>query len=149
MYKSKQVSKRAKSSRCNAYIQKEDPLDKTNYRPISIIPTVSKILEIILFNQLRFLNKLPSPLLCGFRKRYSSQYVLINLLQKWKKCLDAFDGIVGKLSMDFSNAYDCVNHDLIIAKLETYGVDKNSLRLIQYYLSKRQQKVKVGSSFSE
>ena len=130
--------------------KKEDPLDKTNYRPISILPTVSKIFERILFNQLqRFSNKFLSPLLCGFRKGYSTQYALINLLQKWQKCLDASDGIVGTLLMDLSKAYDCVNHDLIIAKLEAYGVGENSLRLIQNYLSQRQQRVKVGSSFSE
>ena len=51
--------------------------------------------------------------------------------------------------MDLSKAYDCVNHDLIIAKLEAYGVGDNSLRLIQNYLSQRQQRVKVGSSFTE
>ena len=51
--------------------------------------------------------------------------------------------------MDLSKAYDCVNHDLIIAKLEAYGVGENSLRLIQNYLSQRQQRVKVGSPFSE
>ena len=63
--------------------KKEDPLEKTNYRPISILPTVSKIFEIILFNQLqRFSNKYLTPLLCGFRKVCSTQYVLINLLQK-------------------------------------------------------------------
>ena len=50
--------------------------------------------------------------------------------------------------MDLSKAYDCVNHDLI-TKLETSGVGENSLRLIQNYLSQRQQRVKVGSSFSE
>ena len=126
------------------------PLDKTNYRPISILPTVSKIFERILFNQLqRFSNKILSPLLCGFRKVYSTQYALINLLQKWQKGLDASDGIVGTLLIDLSKAYDCVNHDLIIAKLEAYGVGENSLRLIQNYLSQRQQRVKVGSSLSE
>ena len=51
--------------------------------------------------------------------------------------------------MDLSKAYDCVNHDLIIAKLEAYGVGENCLRLIQNYLSQRQQRVKLGSSFSE
>ena len=75
--------------------RKEDPLDKTNHRPIIILPTVSKIFEIILFSQLqRFSNKFLSPLLCGFRKGYSTQYVLINLLQKWQKCLHASDRIV-------------------------------------------------------
>ena len=57
--------------------------------------------------------------------------------------------IAGTLLMGLSKAYDCVNHDLIIAKLEAYGVGENSLRLIQNYLSQRQQRVKVGSSFSE
>ena len=47
--------------------------------------------------------------------------------------------------MDLSKAYECVNHHLIIAKLEVYGVGENSLRLIQNYLSNRQQRVKVGS----
>ena len=51
--------------------------------------------------------------------------------------------------MDLSKAYDCVNHDLIILKLEAYGAGENSLRLIQNYLSQRQQRVKLGSSFSE
>ena len=51
--------------------------------------------------------------------------------------------------MNLSKAYDCVNHDLIIAKLEAYGVGENSLRLIQNYLSQRQQRIKVVSSLSE
>ena len=64
-------------------LKKEDPLDKTNYRPISILPTVSEIFERISFNQLqRFSNKFFSLLLCGFRKWYNTQYDLINLLQK-------------------------------------------------------------------
>ena len=51
--------------------------------------------------------------------------------------------------MELLEAYDCVIHDLIIAKLEAYGVGKNSLRFIQNYLSQRQQRVKVGSFLSE
>ena len=59
------------------------------------------------------------------------------------------EGIVGTLLMDLSKAYDCVNHDLIIAKLEACGVGKNSLKTIQNYLSQRKQRVKVGLSLSE
>ena len=77
-------------------------------------------------------------LLCGFRKGYSTQHALINLLQKWQKYLDASDGILGTLLMDLSKPYDCVNHDLIIAKLEAYGFGESSLRLIQNYLSQSQ-----------
>ena len=82
MYKTKQISKRAKNSRYNAYIQKKDPLDKTNYRRISILPTISKIFERI-FDQLQhFSNKFLAPLHCGFRKVYSTQSPLIKLLLK-------------------------------------------------------------------
>ena len=66
-----------------------------------------------------------------------------------KSAKGASDGIVGTLLIDLSKAYDCVNHDLIIPKLEAYGVGENSLRPIQNYLSQRQQRVKVGSSLSE
>ena len=51
--------------------------------------------------------------------------------------------------MDLSKAYDCVNHDLIVVKLEKYGVSENGLILIQNFVSQRQQRVKVGSSLSE
>ena len=139
MYKENKFPKELKIADITGILKKQDLLDKTNYRPISILPTVSKIFQRILFNQpQRFSNKFLSPLLCGFSKGCSTQYALINLLQKWQKCLDASDGIVGTLLMDLSKAYDCVNHDLIIAKLEAYGVGENSLRLIQNYLSQKQ-----------
>ena len=51
--------------------------------------------------------------------------------------------------MDLSKAHDCVNHDLITAKLEAYAVGENSLSLILNYISQRQQWVKVDSSLSE
>ena len=90
-----------------------------------------------------------SPLLCGYRKGCSTQYAFINLLQKWKRCLDASDGIVGTLLVDLSKGYDCASHDLIIGKLEECGIGENSSRLMQNYLSQRQQRVKVGWSLSE
>ena len=134
--KQKEFAKELKVVNITPIFRKEDPLDKTNHRPIIILPTVSKIFEIILFSQLqRFSNKFLSPLLCGFRKGYITQYVLINLLQKWQKCLDASDRIVWTLLMDLSKTYDYGNHDLIITKIKAYGVGKNSLRLIQNYLS--------------
>ena len=86
--------------------KKQDPIDKTNDRPLSILLTVSKIFE-TLFNQLRFSSKFLLPLLCEIRKGYSTQYAPINL-QKWQNCLDASDGIVGTLLMDLSKVYDCL-----------------------------------------
>ena len=78
-----------------------------------------------------------------------STHALISLPQKWQRCLDASDGTVGTLLIDLSKAYNCVNHELIIAKLQTYRVGENSLRLIQNYLFQKQQRVKVGSSLGE
>ena len=61
--------------------KKENPIDKTNYRPISVLPTVSKVFEGILFNQLqRCSNKFLSPVFCGFRKGYFTQCALISLI---------------------------------------------------------------------
>ena len=67
-----------------------------------------------------FVNKL----LCGFRKAHSTQHALFRLLQKWQKELDS-SGIVGTILMDLSKAYECLPHDLVIAKLEAYGLDTN------------------------
>ena len=50
--------------------------------------------------------------------------------------------------MDLSKAYDCISHELLVAKLECYGLDELSLKLILDYLSNRKQRTKIGSSFS-
>ena len=86
-------------------------------------------------------------LLCGFRKAHSTQHALFRLLQKWQKELDLF-GIVGTILINLSKAYDCLPHDLIIAKLEAYGLDTNSLRFFFDYLRRRKQRIKMGSAYS-
>ena len=75
-------------------------------------------------------------LLCGFRKACSTQHALFRLLQKWQKELDS-GGFIGTILMDLSKAYDCLPHDLLIAKLEAYGLDNGSLNLLLDYLSFR------------
>ena len=68
-----------------------------------------------------FLNEL----LCGFPKAHSAQHVLFRL-QKWQKELDS-SGIVGAILMDLSKAYDCLVRDLVIVKLEVYGLDMSKI----------------------
>ena len=121
---------------------------KTNFRPVSVLPLLAKVFEKIMYDQLceyakAFLNKL----LCGFRKAHSTQHALFRLLQKWQEELDS-SRIVGTVLMDLSKAYDCLPHDLIIAKLEAYGLDTNSLRFIFDYLSSRKQRTKIRSAYS-
>ena len=84
----------------------------------------------------------------GFRKAHSTQHALFRLPQSWQKALDNSE-YVGTAPMDLSKAYDCIPHDLLIAKLEAYGLDKTSLHLLRYYLSNRKQRAKNGSSFSD
>ena len=128
--------------------KKEDQNDKTNYRPISLLPLISKIFEKFLYQQIEdFSNKILSPKLCGFRKGHSTQHALLNLLKNWQKCLDK-SGVVGTVLMDLSKAYDCLPHDLLLAKLSAYGFDESAITLIANYLSNRYQRVKIGSTFS-
>ena len=70
------------------------------------------------------------------------------MLQSWQKCLDQ-RGNVGAILMDLSKAYDCLPHDLILAKLRAYGIGRKSLRLLNNYLKKRFQRVKIGSKLSD
>ena len=86
--------------------------------------------------------------MCGFREKYSTQHALIKLVEACRKCLDG-KGIVGIVLMDLSKAYDCLPHDLLIAKLAAYGFGTGSLNLLQSYLSYRKQRVKIGSTFSD
>ena len=58
-------------------------------------------------------------------------------------------GFVGTILMDLSKAYDCLPHDLMVAKLEAYSISKESLQLISDYLSYRKQRTKIGSAYSE
>ena len=125
-----------------------DPTFVGNYRPISILPTVSKVFEKIIANQLNpFLESRFSNLLCGFRKGHSTQHALLRLIHLWQKALDN-SNIVGTVLMDLSKAYDSLPHDLLIAKLAAYGVSHKSLLFIYDYLNSRQHRVKIGDEFS-
>ncbi|XP_057297358.1 uncharacterized protein LOC130627302 [Hydractinia symbiolongicarpus] len=126
--------------------KKGSSTDKVNYRPVSLLPTVSKVFESILAKQLLpFFNTFLSKHLCGFRKSYSCQYAILNMLQKWQEC-HSISGKVGAVLMDLSKAFDCLPSGLLIAKLEAYGVGYNTLKLVLSYLSNRKHRVELGSS---
>ena len=119
-----------------------------NYRPVSILPILSNIHEKLIYNQLfEFAENILNSIICGFRKAHSTQYALFKLLQSWPKEIDNHD-FVGTILMDLSKAYDCIFHELLIAELHSYGVTKNSLKLILNYPSRRKQRTKIGSSVS-
>ena len=114
----------------------------------SVLSTISKIFERIMLSQINvYMTDKLSPFLCGFRKGMSSQHSLLYLIEKIKKSMDKSEEY-GIVLTDLSKAFDCLPHDLLIAKLHSYGFDYLSLKLIYSYLSNRFQRVKVNSNFS-
>ena len=84
---------------------------------------------------------------CGFRKGYSVINSLLPITEKWRKSLDAGQAF-GALLTDLSKAFECLPHELLIAKLNAYGVDIPSLKLLYSYLNKRKQRVKLNGTYS-
>ena len=73
----------------------------------------------------------------GFRRGYNAQHDLMNLIEKWKESVDN-GGAFGVLLTDLSKVFECLPCELLIAKLDAYGFDKSSLKLIHSYLNRKQ-----------
>ena len=129
--------------------KKESRNEKENYRPISILPNLSKIFERCMYDQLKdHFDKLLSKYQCGFRKGFSTQHCLLAMIEKLRKSLDS-GGSSAALLTDLSKAFDCLPHDLLIAKLHAYGIKKGSLNLLFSYLKNRKQRVRLNNTYSE
>ena len=83
----------------------------------------------------------------GYRKGYSTEQCLTVMLEIWKKALDG-KGTAGAILTDLSKAFDCLNHNLLIAKMAAYGFEESALQFIHNYLKDRKQRTWVNSSFS-
>ena len=128
--------------------KKNSRTDKENYRPVSILPNISKIYERCLYKQLYdYFDVIFSRNQCGFRKGFSVVNCLLPMIEKWRESLDQ-GGVYGALLTDLSKAFDCLPHELIIAKLYTYEVDMPSLKLMNSHLSKRRQRIKINDVYS-
>ena len=83
----------------------------------------------------------------GFRKGFSTQHCLLLMLEKWKRAVDN-NKVFGALLTDLSKAFDCISHDLLIVKLNAYGLSLPALKLVHSYLQNRKQRTKIWSSYS-
>ena len=119
---------------------------KDNYRPVSILPVISKIFEA--FKQITFfIDPLLSNFQCDFVKGFGAQDCLLAMLEHWKSEVDKRQ-MFGTLLADLSEAFDCLSHELVITKLKTYGFSLSALKLIHNYFSKRQHITKINQYYS-
>ena len=136
-----------KSADISAAFKQGSRNKKENYRPISILPLISKIFEKIICRQLsNHFDNILSKFQCGFRKGYSPQHCLLLMVDKWKKAVDNHK-VFGAVLTDLSKAFDCICHDLLIAKLNAYGLSLSSLKPISNDLQNRKQRNKIGSIY--
>ena len=82
----------------------------------------------------------------GYRRLHSSLHILIRLIKEWKTQLDK-NKIVGSVLLDFSKAFDCIPQDLLIAKLDAFGFDKQALSFIYSYLKNKKLSVGINNVY--
>ena len=111
--------------------KKDDPQKSKNYRPVSILPVVSKVSEGSYINKwVCMFKNICHHILCGYRKGFSIQQALLSLLERWKDVLDQ-KGYDGAVLVYLSKAFDTLNYDLLIVKLHAYGFSGEPLQLIK------------------
>ena len=95
--------------------------NKGNYRPVNILPNLSKIFEKCMFEQMsQIFENMFSKYQCGFRTGFSTQQCLLAMLEKWTRSVNN-SKMFGALLTDLWKAFDCLDYDLLIAKLNAYS----------------------------
>lgn len=122
----------------------------TNYRPISLLTSFSKIFEKVMHNRLSEFIERHDILYCcqfGFRKNHSTSLALTHLVNKITSAIDRKEVTAG-VFLDLSKAFDTINHDILFVKLEHYGINGLALRWIKSYFLGRRQFVQFKDSRS-
>ena len=100
---------------------------KTNYRPVTILPAISKAFEKCLCPQLTsYFETIFPPTLTAYRKNHSCCTTLLRLTEDWKTEA-GLNNIIGATLIDLSKAFDRLPHNLLLEKLSAYGVNPESL----------------------
>ena len=131
--------------------KKGDDCELKNYRPVSILSPLSKVLEKIVFEQMYSYftrNNLFHKNLHGYRKSRSTQTALLQMYDRWARA--AHEGkLSGVVLLDLSSAFDLVDPELLLKKLKIYGFDRYILAWVESYLKNRSQAVWIDNTLSE
>ena len=135
-----------------APLHKNGPLEEiNNYCPISILPVLSKVLEKHVHESLsEFLHqhKLLHKTQSDFRAQHSCETALTNMIDLWLNAIDN-GKMIGTVLVDFKKAFDLVDHQILLNKLEIYGIKDEALQWFNTYLTNRKQQVKINNSKSD
>ena len=127
--------------------KKGDTSVLNNYRPVSLLPSISKVLEKIVYTRMvKFLNSccgVFSKFQFGFREKHSTVHAILYFIHKVATAIDNHKHTIG-LFLDFSKAFDMVNHDILLYKLCHYGIRGKALDWFRSYLQNRKQYVNVN-----
>lgn len=130
--------------------KKGDDKEVTNYRPISLLPILSKVVEKCMVKQISTYfeqNDIFSKCQFGFRKNRSTTMAILDLISSIMEDFEEGNYNITQF-FDLTKAFDCVSHDILLNKLNYYKFDRKSADLIKSYLEHRTQIVKVGNNVS-
>ena len=131
-------------------LKKGDALDPKNYRPVALLPILSKILERAVFHQLvEYLdeNSLIHPNHHGSRKGHNTTTALIQMYDYWVKAVDNGE-MAGAMMLDLSAAFDMVDHKILLEKLKLLGMESRTVMWMKSYLTGRSQSVCIDGCLS-
>ena len=140
-----------KISKVTPIHKKNSKLKVENYRPISLLSNINKIIEKIMFKRLYSFLELHNciyELQFGFREKHSTNHALLSMTQQIKDEIDKGNYAIG-IFVDFQKAFDTVNHEILLRKLQHYGIRGISNKWFQSYLSNRKQYVSINNSDSD
>ena len=123
----------------------------TNYRSISVLPCLSKLLERIMYNRLyKFLveNNILYQKRFGFQNAHSTEHAILQLVNQITEAFSHRKYILG-IFIDLSKAFDTVNHNILLEKLKAYGIQSENLKWFRSYLSNRKQFISYGDFKTE